>query len=126
MGIMFDENDVRPMGRTATGVKAITLSDDDYVVSADFADKEDKLLNVTENGYGKRTDAEAFNVQHRGGKGVKIHQITDKTGLLSGVIKVSDNEELMNCYIGGSNNKTERKRNIYFRQSIPGCKTYQS
>lgn len=95
MGIMFDENDVRPMGRTATGVKAITLSDDDYVVSADFADKEDKLLNVTENGYGKRTDVEAFNVQHRGGKGVKIHQITDKTGLLSGVIKVSDNEELM-------------------------------
>lgn len=95
MGIMFDENDVRPMGRTATGVKAITLSDDDYVVSADFADKEDKLLNVTENGYGKRTDAEAFNVQHRGGKGVKVHQITDKTGLLSGVIKVSDNEELM-------------------------------
>ncbi len=95
MGIMFDENDVRPMGRTATGVKAMTLSDDDYVVSADFADKEDKLLNVTENGYGKRTDAEAFNVQHRGGKGVKIHQITDKTGLLSGVIKVSDNEELM-------------------------------
>ena len=95
MGIMFDENDVRPMGRAATGVKAITLSDDDYVVSADFADKEDKLLNVTENGYGKRTDAEAFNVQHRGGKGVKIHQITDKTGLLSGVIKVSDNEELM-------------------------------
>lgn len=95
MGIMFDENNVRPMGRTATGVKAITLSDDDYVVSADFADKEDKLLNVTENGYGKRTDAEAFNVQHRGGKGVKVHQITDKTGLLSGVIKVSDNEELM-------------------------------
>ena len=45
---MFDENDVRPMGRTATGVKAITLSDDDYVVSADFADKEDKPLNVTE------------------------------------------------------------------------------
>ena len=95
MGIMFDENNVRPMGRTTTGVKAITLSDDDYVVSADFADKEDKLLNVTENGYGKRTDAEAFNVQHRGGKGVKVHQITDKTGLLSGVIKVSDNEELM-------------------------------
>lgn len=95
MGIMFDENDVRPMGRTATGVRAISLSEGDYVVSADFTDKDDKLLNVTENGYGKRTDAEAFNVQHRGGKGVKIHQITDKTGLLSGVIKVSDNEELM-------------------------------
>ena len=92
---MFDENDVRPMGRTATGVRAISLSEGDYVVSADFTDKDDKLLNVTENGYGKRTDAEAFNVQHRGGKGVKIHQITDKTGLLSGVIKVSDNEELM-------------------------------
>ena len=74
MGIMFDENDVRPMGRTATGVRAISLSEGDYVVSADFTDKDDKLLNVTENGYGKRTDAEAFNVQHRGGKGVKIHR----------------------------------------------------
>ena len=95
MGIRFNEEDVRPMGRTATGVRAILLSDDDYVVSADIVRKGDKLLNVTEKGYGKRTDEANFSVQHRGGKGVKIHQITDKTGKLSGVIKVGDNEELM-------------------------------
>ena len=95
MGIRFNEEDVRPMGRTATGVRAILLSDDDYVVSADIVREEDKLLNVTEKGYGKRTDEANFSVQHRGGKGVKIHQITDKTGKLSGVIKVGDNEELM-------------------------------
>lgn len=94
MGIRFNENDVRPMGRTATGVKAITLTGDDYVVSSDIIEENDKLLNVTENGYGKRTEESAFNVQYRGGKVVKIHQITEKTGLLSGVIKVSDNEEL--------------------------------
>ena len=95
MGIKFNESNVRPMGRTATGVKAITLGDGDYVVSSDIVEEGDKLLNVTENGYGKRSDESAFNVQYRGGKGVKIHQITEKTGLLSGVIKVGDNEELM-------------------------------
>ncbi|MBU5463910.1 DNA gyrase subunit A [Anaerotignum sp. MSJ-24] len=95
MGICFNEEEVRPMGRTATGVRAILLSDDDYVVSADIVREGDKLLNVTEKGYGKRTDEANFSVQHRGGKGVKIHQITDKTGKLSGVIKVGDNEELM-------------------------------
>ena len=95
MGIRFNEEDVRPMGRTATGVRAILLGDDDYVVSADIVREGDKLLNVTEKGYGKRTDEVNFSVQHRGGKGVKIHQITDKTGKLSGVIKVGDNEELM-------------------------------
>lgn len=95
MGIKFNESNVRPMGRTATGVKAITLGDGDYVVSSDIVEDGDKLLNVTENGYGKRSDESAFNVQYRGGKGVKIHQITEKTGLLSGVIKVGDNEELM-------------------------------
>ncbi len=95
MGIMFNEGDVRAMGRTATGVKAITLNADDYVVSAEWVDEGDKLLNVTERGYGKRTDEANFNIQYRGGKGVKIHQLTEKTGLLAGVIKVSDSEELM-------------------------------
>ena len=95
MGIRFNENDVRPMGRSATGVKAITLDDGDWVVSSDVMEEGDRLLNVTENGYGKRTAEDAFNVQRRGGKGVKIHQITEKTGALSGVIRVGDTEELM-------------------------------
>lgn len=95
MGIMFNENDVRPMGRTATGVRAINLAEGDYVVSADMVEEGDKLLNVTERGYGKRTDESAFNIQNRGGKGVKIHQITDKTGPLAGVVRVGDSEQLM-------------------------------
>ncbi len=95
MGIMFNESDVRSMGRTAAGVRAITLGKGDYVISSDIVEDGDKLLNVTEKGFGKRTNEADFNVQHRGGKGVKIHQITDKTGPLAGVIKESDSEELM-------------------------------
>ena len=95
MGIRFNESDVRPMGRSATGVKAITLDNGDWGVSSDVMEEGDRLLNVTENGYGKRTAEDAFNVQRRGGKGVKIHQITEKTGALSGVIRVGDTEELM-------------------------------
>ena len=76
------------MGRTATGVKAITLKEDDYVVSAVKIDPEGQLLNVTENGYGKRTTTDKFNLQHRGGKGLKVHQLTEKTGQLTGVLMV--------------------------------------
>lgn len=95
IGIKFSESDVRPMGRTATGVRAITLKKDDYVVSADIIQSDYKVLNVTENGYGKRTQADDFNLQHRGGKGVKIHQITEKTGALVGVVMIGENEEVM-------------------------------
>lgn len=95
MGIRFDENDVRPMGRSATGVRAIKLKDDDYVVAAAAVDESLKLLNVTENGYGKRTDINEFNVQQRGGMGVKSHQITEKTGKIVGSVMVSEGEELM-------------------------------
>ncbi|MFV0315299.1 MAG: DNA gyrase subunit A [Anaerotignum sp.] len=94
-GIKFSETDVRAMGRTATGVKAITLRQEDYVVSAVKIVEGAKILNVTENGYGKRTDMDAFTVQYRGGKGLKIHQLTDKTGLLTGILLIEDNEEIM-------------------------------
>ncbi|MDD4843827.1 MAG: DNA gyrase subunit A, partial [Anaerotignum sp.] len=95
MGIKFSEKDVRPMGRTATGVKSITLRKEDYVVSAVKIAEGAKILNVTEKGYGKRTETEAFTQQYRGGKGSKIHQLTEKTGLLTGVILIEDNEEIM-------------------------------
>ncbi|MDD3393527.1 MAG: DNA gyrase subunit A [Anaerotignum sp.] len=95
MGIKFSEKDVRSMGRTATGVKAITLRKEDYVVSAIKIAAGAKLLNVTEKGYGKRTETDAFTVQYRGGKGLKIHQLTEKTGLLTGVLLIDDNEEIM-------------------------------
>lgn len=95
MGIKFDENDVRPMGRTATGVRAIKLRENDYVVSAGVVDESLKVLNVTENGYGKRTDISEFNLQKRGGMGVKIHNITDKTGKINGTLMVAEDEEIM-------------------------------
>lgn len=95
MGIKFSEADARPMGRTATGVKAITLNEGDYVVSALKIDPNGQILNVTENGYGKQTAVEQFNLQYRGGKGLKIHQLTEKTGQLTGVLMIDEKEELM-------------------------------
>lgn len=95
IGILFSEADVRPMGRTATGVKAISLRPDDYVVSAGKIEEDMQILNITEKGYGKRTTTDAFTLQYRGGKGMKIHQLTEKTGLLTGVLLISENEEFM-------------------------------
>ena len=95
MGIKFDENDVRPMGRVATGVRAIKLRENDYVVSAGVVDENLKVLNVTENGFGKRTDISEFNLQKRGGMGVKIHNITEKTGKINGTLMVGEDEEIM-------------------------------
>ena len=95
MGIRFLEEDVRAMGRTAAGVRAITLSEGDCVVSAALLSPTAQILNVTEKGYGKRTEVEKFNLQRRGGKGLKIHQLTEKTGKLTGVLVMEENEELM-------------------------------
>ena len=95
MGIKFSEADARPMGRTATGVKAITLNDGDYVVSALKVDPNGQILNVTEKGFGKQTTTEQFNLQYRGGKGLKIHQLTEKTGELTGVLMIGEKDELM-------------------------------
>jgi DNA gyrase subunit A len=94
-GIRFKESDARPIGRTATGVRAIKLRGNDYVVSAGIVDESMELLNVTENGYGKRTPISEFNVQNRGGMGVKIHQITKKTGRIAGTLMIADDEEVM-------------------------------
>ncbi len=98
IGLKFDESEVRPMGRTAAGVRAIRLREDDIVVSADTiaAGVEDtQLLFVSEGGFGKRTDIGQFSLQHRGGMGVRIYKITDKTGCVVGVLKVDDDDELM-------------------------------
>ena len=105
MAICFDENDVRQMGRTACGVKGITLSDGDCIVGAGVYREDRTLLSVTENGYGKRTELSAFLkpdetgartlTQSRGGKGMAAYGITEKTGLLAGVQIVSDDDDLM-------------------------------
>ncbi|QGU93756.1 DNA gyrase subunit A [Clostridium bovifaecis] len=93
--IRFDENDVRPLGRTASGVKAITLRDGDAVVGMEIAVKDEELLVVSENGYGKRTHIEEYSLQKRGGKGVITYKISEKTGNVVGARLVSNEEEIM-------------------------------
>ena len=95
--IRFNESTVRPMGRTATGVRGITLDGDkDEVVGMIGIDNpETTVLVVSEKGYGKRTDIEDYRVTNRGGKGVKTLNITEKTGNLVAIKGVTDSEDLM-------------------------------
>ncbi len=95
--IRFNESTVRPMGRTATGVRGITLDDDnDEVIGMISIDNpETTVLVVSEKGYGKRTDIEDYRVTNRGGKGVKTLNITEKTGNLVAIKGVTDEDDLM-------------------------------
>ena len=93
--ICFDENEVRAMGRTATGVRGIRLSEGDYVVGAARARKGAQVLSITENGYGKRTPVEDFSVHHRGGGGMMLHNLTAKTGLVAGIAVVDGDNDVM-------------------------------
>ncbi|WP_122641039.1 DNA gyrase subunit A [Romboutsia sp. Marseille-P6047] len=95
MSIRFDENDIRPMGRTAMGVKGITLSSDDEVVSMNLCDEGTDLLVVSENGLGKRTDINEYRSQIRAGKGIKTYNNSDKTGKLVGAEMVNEDDEIM-------------------------------
>ena len=94
-GLRFHEKDVRAMGRTAAGVRAMRLEEDNFIVGADTLDDDCKILFVSEKGFGKCTDKEEFVLRHRGGKGVGIYKITERTGPVIGVAKVNDKEELM-------------------------------
>lgn len=95
--IRFNESTVRPMGRTATGVRGITLaSEKDEVVGMISVDnQETTVLVVSEKGYGKRTDIDDYRITNRGGKGVKTLNITDKTGDLVAIKGVTDENDLM-------------------------------
>ena len=94
--VRFDENNVRSMGRTAHGVKGITLVGDDYVVGVAVVDEEKSLLTITEGGLGKRTKFSDFRqMKNRGGRGVVCQNITDKTGKLAAIITVADDDDLM-------------------------------
>ncbi len=95
MSIRFDENDIRPMGRTAMGVKGITLSNGDKVVSMSLCDESTDVLVVSENGFGKRTDINEYRTQIRAGKGIKTYNIAEKTGKLVGAEMVNEDDEIM-------------------------------
>ncbi len=95
--IRFNESTVRPMGRTATGVRGVRLAgpDDEVVGMISVNNYETTVLVVSEKGYGKRTDIEDYRVTNRGGKGVKTINVTDKTGKLVAIKDVTDNDDLM-------------------------------
>ena len=95
MAVVFDENDVRPMGRSAMGVRGIRLREGDYVVGAARAREGKSVLTITEKGYGKRSPVEEYRNTNRGGLGIKNDQITDKTGKIVGVKVVDGTEDLL-------------------------------
>jgi DNA gyrase subunit A len=95
MAIRFKEEDVRPMGRTAYGVRGITLRDDDYVVAMEAVRSGGTLLTVTERGFGKRTEIEEYRVQSRGGVGVINISTTERNGAVVGVSYVTSDEEVL-------------------------------
>ncbi|WP_413292108.1 DNA gyrase subunit A [Bdellovibrio sp. HCB185ZH] len=97
MSIRFNENDVRGMGRTARGVKAITLAKEDVVVAMEVLEKNtpDTILMVTSKGYGKRSEVGEYRVQSRGGVGIITQKTTDKVGNVVGTKKVSEKHELI-------------------------------
>ena len=95
MSIKFNERDVRPMGRTARGVRGIKLRDGDYVVGMAIIEDGADLLCITENGYGKRTDFDEYRNQTRGGIGISTYKITEKTGKLAGIKTVRDDNDVM-------------------------------
>ena len=93
--ICFDENDVRPMGRTAVGVRGIRLREGDYVVGAARARAGKTVLSITENGYGKRTPVEEYRITNRGGLGIRNYMVTEKTGPVVGIKVVDGSEDLL-------------------------------
>ena len=96
LAVRFHENEVRPMGRTAYGVKAVTLDDaEDEVVSMVGVKRQATMLTVTENGYGKRSEISEYRVSHRGGKGIITIKTTDRNGFVVALKEVVDGDELM-------------------------------
>jgi len=95
MSIRFSESDVRSMGRTAGGVRGISLRDDDEVVGMDVITSGGTILSVTEQGFGKRTGVDEYRVQSRGGVGIINIQTTERNGKVIGIAQVTDEDELM-------------------------------
>jgi len=101
MAIRFNEKDVRDMGRTATGVKGITLEAGDKVIGSIVVKRESTLLVVTDKGFGKRSELSDYRITHRGGKGVITIKTGDKTGNLIAMKEVNDNDEFVVMTVQG-------------------------
>ncbi|MEY4480210.1 MAG: hypothetical protein RLZZ267_888 [Bacillota bacterium] len=95
LSIRYSEDDVRSMGRGATGVRGIRMREDDFVIDMDVVKPDHDVLIVTSKGYGKRTSIDEYRTQTRGGKGIKTINVTDKNGPVVGLKVVSDEDDLM-------------------------------
>lgn len=101
MSVRFKEDDVRAMGRTASGVRGIRLAEDDVVVAAEVLNREESILVVTENGYGKRTPVDQYRITKRGGKGVRAIKPSKRNGLVVKACQITDEDEIMLITDGG-------------------------
>ena len=95
MAVCFSETDVRPMGRTAVGVRGIRLREGDCVIGAASTGEGETLLSITEKGYGKRTDVEEYSVHSRGGLGMKNYKVTDKTGEVAAIKMLREGDDIL-------------------------------
>jgi DNA gyrase subunit A len=110
MACRFREKDVRPMGRTAHGVRGIRLRKDDRVVSLVVADPGATILTVTEHGYGKRSELDEYRLTARGGVGVKTCRVTDKNGPVVSLMQVAEDDDIMLITDGGMVIRTQVKQ----------------
>ena len=129
MAICFNENDARPMGRDAAGVRGIMLTGEDYVIGAEKAEAGKTLLTVTVNGFGKRTEMDEYLrtgpngekvAQGRGGKGLKNYNITAKTGIVAGCCVVGENDDVMLIENGGVIIRTPAKDINVYKRDVQG------
>ena len=129
MAICFNENDARPMGRDAAGVRGILLADGDFVIGAEKAEAGKTLLTITVNGYGKRTEMDEYLrtgpngekiPQGRGGKGLKNYNITAKTGMVAGCCVVGENDDVMLIENGGVIIRTPAKDINVYKRDVQG------
>ena len=129
MAICFNENDARPMGRDAAGVRGIMLTGEDYVIGAEKAEAGKTLLTVTVNGFGKRTEMDEYLrtgpngekiPQGRGGKGLKNYNITAKTGIVAGCCVVGENDDVMLIENGGVIIRTPAKDINIYKRDVQG------
>ena len=101
IAVRFNENDVRPTGRSSQGVRGIKLYENDYVIGMVVATDDKTLLTVTENGYGKRTKISEYRLISRGGSGVKNIICSERNGKVISINSVEDNDEIMLITMNG-------------------------
>ena len=120
--VRFHESDVRPMGRTATGVRAITLEEGDEVIDVNLIEKGMTVLSITEKGLGKRTGESEYPLRHRGGKGVIANAITEKTGALACMKVCRGDEDIMMIRDDGTVIRTPVEKISVFSRNTQGVR----